>query len=253
MGRRHCQVEAPGDVVLNDDGRSNCAACESASEPEAAAPPTLRDITASLNAIPVDWEDWELDDDLHLAERWAATSTTPHVAAPLSSSSAPVPVVTSSSPVTAGRNFTTPTAPAAGRQTSVASTCAWTLIAVSLMAFVCGAVLVGWSAATDRSELWRLGMPLTLIGQAGWLIGVLAHVEGLWQRQRTVAATLTDLAEHLEAMRRDGQAREHSRDDARLRSPLDTSDDENPQQLLSDLKRQLDALTLHYHHPRRAA
>ena len=41
----------------------------------------------------------------------------------------------------------------------------WSLLALGLMASVCGGVLLGWSLLAGRTALWTCGMPITLGGQ----------------------------------------------------------------------------------------
>ena len=52
---------------------------------------------------------------------------------------------------------------------------AWTILSLGLMALVCGGVLVAWSFAANRPDLWKLGLPITLAGQAGLIIGLLTE------------------------------------------------------------------------------
>ena len=65
------------------------------------------------------------------------------------------------------------------------------------MAFVCGAVLLGWSFFGGRSELWNLGMPITLAGQFGLLFGLVLQADTLWQDNRRTADKLDQVDERL--------------------------------------------------------
>src|SRR5262245_39831460 len=47
---------------------------------------------------------------------------------------------------------------------------AWTILSLGLAVFACGGVLLGWSLIGGRDDLWPVGMPLALIGQAGLIL-----------------------------------------------------------------------------------
>ncbi len=57
----------------------------------------------------------------------------------------------------------------------------WLMLSAGMAGFACGLVLVGWSIASGRSDLWDLGVPLTLVGQVGLLLGVILQLDRLWQ------------------------------------------------------------------------
>jgi hypothetical protein len=69
----------------------------------------------------------------------------------------------------------------------------WSALALGLMAFVCGAVLLGWSLAVGRNDLWNLGLPIALVGQFGLLLGLLWQFDGLSEGNRQAADKLDDL------------------------------------------------------------
>jgi hypothetical protein len=60
---------------------------------------------------------------------------------------------------------------------------AWTILSLSLAVFACGAVLLAWSLIGQRDDLWSVGLPLALIGQAGMILGLVLQVEGLLRRR----------------------------------------------------------------------
>ena len=78
---------------------------------------------------------------------------------------------------------------------------AWTILSLGLATFACGAVLLGWSFAAERDDLWPLGLPLALVGQAGLIVGLVLQIEGLWQGSRHTAETLSELDEELTRVR----------------------------------------------------
>jgi hypothetical protein len=60
---------------------------------------------------------------------------------------------------------------------------AWTILSLSLAVFACGAVLLAWSLLGQREDLWPVGLPLALIGQAGMILGLVLQIDGLTGRR----------------------------------------------------------------------
>lgn len=50
---------------------------------------------------------------------------------------------------------------------------AWMIVSVGMMGLVCGGVLMGWSMATGRLELWKLGLPTLITGYCVLSFGLL--------------------------------------------------------------------------------
>jgi hypothetical protein len=73
----------------------------------------------------------------------------------------------------------------------------WLLILCGVTAFVCGGVLMGMSLAQGRAELWRMGLPLALVGQGGLLVGLVLQLERVWQSHRRASARLHEVDEHV--------------------------------------------------------
>ncbi len=63
------------------------------------------------------------------------------------------------------------------------NTAAWTILSLSLAVFACGAVLLAWSLIGQRDDLWSIGLPLALIGQAGMILGLVLQVESISGRR----------------------------------------------------------------------
>jgi hypothetical protein len=63
------------------------------------------------------------------------------------------------------------------------NTAAWTILSLSLAVFACGAVLLAWSLLGKREDLWPVGLPLALIGQAGLFLGLVLQIDGLAGRR----------------------------------------------------------------------
>src|SRR5262249_23421302 len=65
------------------------------------------------------------------------------------------------------------------------NTAAWTILSLSLAVFACGAVLLVWSLLGQRDDLWPVGLPVALIGQAGMILGLVLQIDGLTGRRAT--------------------------------------------------------------------
>jgi hypothetical protein len=103
---------------------------------------------------------------------------------------------------------------------------------------------VGWSFVADRADLAKLGMPLTLLGQTGWLIAIVLQVDGLWQHQRDAAEMLTDLDGRLRDLQHTASLLGASHSTAAQSFYAHLAEGANPTLLLADLKGQLDLLAL---------
>jgi hypothetical protein len=120
---------------------------------------------------------------------------------------------------------------------------AWTLLSLGLATFVCGAVLLGWSFLENRADLWSIGMPLTLAGQAGLLVGLVLQLEGLWQSNRHTEATLTDLDGKLSQLRHATTMLSTTHSSPAQSFYVHMAEGASPQLLLADLKGQIDLLS----------
>ena len=182
-------------------------------------------------ALPAD--DWQLEADVRgvhrLVEKLRSTSRLDQPAAisgPHQPPSAPEPARSSSS-----ERATSPTS----------NFVAWTLLSAGLATFACGAVLLGWSFATGRQDLWPLGMPLALGGQAALLLGLVLQLDGLWQTSRKNEKTLSALDDELSRVRQTTLlSTPHSGPGQTFYAHL--AEGASPQLLLADVKGQLDLL-----------
>lgn len=77
----------------------------------------------------------------------------------------------------------------------------WTLLTCGLASFFCGAALLTWSLFGERSELWTIGVPITLAGQVGLLLGVVLALDRLGQQNRQTVDRLGRLDERLDELR----------------------------------------------------
>lgn len=136
--------------------------------------------------------------------------------------------------------------PTATRESSPAATepqknlAAWTILSLSLAVFACGAVLLTWSLIGKRNDLWPIGMPLALIGQAGLILGLILQLDGLWQTSRKTVAALSELDDELKHVRQATTLLSTSRTSGAQTFYAHLAEGASPQMLLADLKGQLD-------------
>ena len=122
----------------------------------------------------------------------------------------------------------------------------WTAISVGMMVFFFGAVLLIWGYAAGRSELWNLGMPFALGGQAVLLIGLLLNVESIWKSSQQASETLGELDGQLAELRRATAMLNttHSQPSQSFYAHL--AEGAHPHMLLADIKSQLDVIERKY-------
>jgi hypothetical protein len=116
-------------------------------------------------------EDWQIEADIRSVHRLLDSLRPVRVDAPAAIGAPHVPVIERE------QQMTTPPSPT--------GLVAWTLVSLSAAALACGAVLIGWSVTADRADLWQIGLPLAIGGQAGLLIGLALYLEGLWRTSRS--------------------------------------------------------------------
>ncbi|GAB6165607.1 hypothetical protein JCM19992_16070 [Thermostilla marina] len=73
----------------------------------------------------------------------------------------------------------------------------WPILAIGLMATVCGAVLEGWAILASRPELSNYGIPIALCGIVVLLIGLVFQMDRLGQVGESTARKLSELDEAL--------------------------------------------------------
>lgn len=127
---------------------------------------------------------------------------------------------------------------------------AWAAIALGVGAFVCGGILVGWSLFGSRPELWDLGLPIALGGQAALVVGLLLQLGRADDDDEEDAAR-----EEINALYQQFDAMQSSQ---RLSSPSATHNyytdpgfSSTPDAKLAELKGQLDSLAVRMQEPRR--
>ena len=128
------------------------------------------------------------------------------------------------------------------RQPAQSSFFSWCMLSLGLMAFVFGAVLIGWSFAEDRPDLWRLGLPFTLGGQVVLIVGLVFHLDGLSRSNREAAETLDELDSQLAELRHATSLLSTTHSSPAQSFYVHMADGASPNLLLADLKGQLDLL-----------
>jgi hypothetical protein len=122
---------------------------------------------------------------------------------------------------------------------------AWAILSLGLATFACGAVLLVWSLVAARDDLWPVGMPLALIGQAGLILGLILQLDGLWTNSRKTATALSHLDGELSRVRQATTLLSTSRTNPAQSFYVHLAEGAAPQMLLADLKGQLDLLAQH--------
>jgi hypothetical protein len=119
---------------------------------------------------------------------------------------------------------------------------AWMILSFGLATFACGAVLLGWSLVAKRDDLWPMGMPLALIGQAGLILGLVLQLDGLWHTNRKTARALSELDGELRNVRHVTKLLSTSHASSAQSFYSHLAESASPRTRLSDLKQQIDRL-----------
>ena len=266
-----CQQDVPGVMSLENASKICCARCNSElSSGAAVGTPTqdlnLDDLAADTdeleqsdhqprevapqetNAVdahpPVELEDWEFEEDLRSVERLMRSLRASGVLDPDADSS--THNVDAAHDSLAGTHSDDtkdrPAKPEHRTTRPLISFVAWSMLSLGLMAFACGSVLLGWSFVEGRANLWTLGLPLTLGGQAFLLIGLLFQLENLWESNRETTSTLNELDEQLDDLRHATSLLGTTHSSPAQSFYAHMAEGASPKMLLADLKGQLDML-----------
>ena len=249
-----CQQDVSA-CVPGPEGGNACAKCAGALPAQACAAVSITAAIASPErpallspraAAPILDDDWTLEADLHSVERLVQTlkATGPkigdsveiHAAHDFRATQPHFPQRTAGGPASAAGATSVATLP---RSNSFA----WTLLSPGLAAFACGAVLLGWSIVGNRQDLWPIGMPLTLIGQAGLILGLVWQLDGLWQSSRKTVTTLQELDSELAQVRSAAVLLSANKATPGQSFYAHMAEGVSPHMLLADLKGQLDVLS----------
>jgi hypothetical protein len=249
----HCQQDVP--AVASRDGLNalHCVRCESllagtASPAHRPIPQGIEPLTTLPEQVtveqllqpPLPQEDWQLEAELRYVERLAQAwrDAPPCEPAPLPEEAS---ALHRSDRGHTQSKITEP--PEATSAKPRFANLAWTSLSLGVMTFVCGGVLLAWSAIGHRQELWSIGLPLTLFGQAGLILGLVLQLETLWQTNRATSQTLQSLDGELNELRHSTTLLTQSRSTPSQSFYLHLSEGASPHLLLADLKGQLDLLS----------
>jgi hypothetical protein len=187
--------------------------------------------TKVISRLPLPEDDWKLEADIRSVHRLVDNLRGTRRIDPPSSLAQP------------HRGPTSHAEPASQRAaTPKSNIAAWSILSVGLATFACGAVLLGWAYAAAREDLWPLAMPLTLIGQAGLILGLVLQLDGLWQSSRQTQETLVTLDNELSRVRQATTLLSTSHSGPAQSFYAHMAEGATPQLLLADLKGQLDLL-----------
>lgn len=266
MWCNNCEQDVPGIASLAESEEVICCArcgeslsgeCEAGDSVSEATVQAVDSATSDFDSYDMpSWDDWELDEKLYDVDRLLSEIGTSTASGPnqqLAADAAHWP------PQSADALAEHPLVVAARKQAEAkkprrqkrSSWLAWLVLGFSLMTFVCGSVLLGWSFFTDKTALWRVGMPLSLLGQAGLLIGLILQLEGLWQNDHEATDTLDDLDEQVQELRQAAAMLNATHSRPGQSFYLHMAEGASPHLMLADLKSQLDLLAVQLEKQRR--
>ncbi len=131
-----------------------------------------------------------------------------------------------------------------GRRGSVSGLLTWFVFTLGIASSACGGILLGWSLATARQELWNVGLPVALVGQIALLAGLVLQIDRLWHDNRAAASKLDDVDEQLHELKTTTMLLSSSHGPASATFYSHLASGAGPQLLLTDLKSQLDLLAM---------
>jgi hypothetical protein len=120
----------------------------------------------------------------------------------------------------------------------------WFVLSIGTAGFMCGGILLAWSLATGRQELWNVGLPVALVGQICLLVGLVLQIDRLWSDNREAAAKLDNVDEQIHELKATTMLLNASQGAAATTFYSHLAGGAGPQLLLTDLKSQLDLLAM---------
>ncbi len=221
-----CQQDVPGIAGRDAAHTVQCARCGSIVSSRGAKPATT--VSPML-----DLEDWDLEDELKQADRLLAKVRRGTGGAQYRLDE---PEPTPTRPAMLQK----PSQPPEKKSSGTSGFIVWPVILMGVMAFVCGAVLTGWSHFDNRADLWHLGLPVTLIGQAILIAGLILQLESVWFSARKTSQSVDQIDDQLEDLRRQATLLQSSSTDASQAFYAHMASGAPPGMLLADVKSQLD-------------
>lgn len=119
---------------------------------------------------------------------------------------------------------------------------AWLLLWNGLAALVCGGILLGWSSWGGRPELWSLGLPVAIGGQASLIAGLVWQLERMAQRNCAAANRLAEVDQQLLDLQHSTELLSARQSQPSQAFYTHVAEGASPHILLADLKGQLDLL-----------
>ncbi len=233
----HCRQDVPA-LPASDTGTFTCPRCAGQIGAEATKP---------VEQPEPAYDGWELDEQLR------------HIGRVLESQQATTGRTADGSAAEAARfdflhagppqwHFSAPASKRGQSRTTAGPTAIgaliWAAFSLGTMSLVCGGILLAWSMATGRRELWNVGLPVAIAGQLALVIGLVLQLERLWHDNREAITKLGNVDEQLHELKAattllgTGQGSGTSVFYSHLAGGA------GPQILLTDLKSQIDLLAL---------
>jgi hypothetical protein len=129
-----------------------------------------------------------------------------------------------------------------GKRAAGSAVLMWFSLGLGTCSLVCGGILLVWSLATGRRELWDIGLPLGLAGQITLLAGLVLQIDRLWHDNRTTAEKLDNVGQELRELQTSGTLPASDYGSASKVFYSHLANGAGPRLLLNDLKSQLDLL-----------
>jgi len=251
MWCQHCRQDVPG---INADHGPRCIRCGEAFAPAhaigvAATASNGLDLSAppEVSWLSQDEEDWALADEIRQAQRILATTNVRlgAVAGDRSSQRLDLPESPLSLPAWIPTSTVShPVAPRRRRSQGIAFAIAWFMLSIGLMGFVCGAVLLAWAYFAGNNQLWSLGLPVALIGQAALVIGFVLQTDRLREDSSETAEQLQSVDQRILDLRQSATLLNNTHSQPATAFYAHLAEGASPHILLADLKGQLDLLAL---------
>ncbi len=253
-----CGQDVPGIASKEQQRRIVCARCgrelaSSVTETDASSRVDESSATAHP-ARSATWDDdaygleWDVDEDLQIAgdtiRRYKSTGIGGREIDGHQiriNSQSPWPAADSTALPT---NTDTMMSPRIAQPTSSQTWLSWGLICLGMMGFTFGAVLAGWSLFADRPDLWSVGLPTVLAGQAALLLGLIFQLEAIWHTFRRTHRVLDELDDRMTELKRTTTLMTTACNTPSQSFYAHMADGATPQMLLADLKGQLDLIAL---------
>ena len=242
MWCKHCGQDVPA-FSSSSTSVARCARCGGTADEEAQAArplqtsagsgvPELSSLPPGVESLP-SFEDWDIEQSFRQLQARLGISTAPK----RPPSDQVMRRIDAAHASLAGRHVRPAPPPA------VSSIVAWTLLTIGLMAFSCGASLMGWSIAGDRPELWSVGLPMAAAGQLGLVVGLVVQFERSWRKSRRALDKLAEVDEQLNTLEQTTRLLGLTHGTASQAFYAHMAEQANPHLLLADLKGQLDLLS----------